>query len=178
MAKWLITRIVFWGHGFWSSILVDVHFTIIINISVLVIIVIIAPLLHLWNGYPIQGCDDILFHLFCHNLFGLTPSINIHNVIDMQPIIIMFAYKSHHCFNSWPFLSNDPLGGWVLNRQMKTIHGSSHNGQSWPHLGMRTCLTLQILKNWCVVRMWVTLCQLCFNSKNGHALMTSLGSTM
>jgi hypothetical protein len=48
-----------------------------------------------------QGCDDILLRMFCHNSFGGALSLNIQNaIIVVWLFIIMFTYKNNCCLNS------------------------------------------------------------------------------
>jgi hypothetical protein len=80
-----------------------------------------------------------------HNLFGEAPSFNIQNAITgVWSFITMFTYKNNYCLISGPLPSNKSMCGLIFNRWPKTIHGSCHNDQFWPHIilgirGLRYC---------------------------------------
>ncbi len=98
------------------------------SVSVIVIIVIVAPFLCFWSVYLTQSCDDISPWTFWHNLFHGVLSFNIQNaIIGVWSFIIIFTYKNNCCLNIRHLPLNNSTCGWVFNRWPKTIHRSCHN---------------------------------------------------
>jgi hypothetical protein len=53
-----------------------------------------------------------LVMMFCHNLFGGTPSLNIQNaIIGVWSFIILFAYQNNCCLINWPLPSSNLMCG-------------------------------------------------------------------
>ncbi len=134
--------------GLWFMVIIFIWglSTIIIYVNAIVIISIVL-FLWLWNVCPMQGCDDIPLWMFCHNMFGGTSSFGIHNdIINMQLIIILFAYKSHCCLNYWYFISSNLLCGQIMiHKRTRMAHGDCHYNQFWANLGLWTHLTSKVL---------------------------------
>ncbi len=110
---------------------------LIVNVNIIVIIIIIAPLLRLWSVYPMQGCDDISPQMFCLSharlwwyftpnvlsqfvWWGAVPQylkchhscVVIHNYVHLQEEFLF------DCFFLWVI--------WCVEDFSKMIHGSCH----------------------------------------------------
>ncbi len=85
------------------------------------VIIIIAPLFHLWKVCPMQGWDDISPQTFCHNLLGGMSPFNIQYAsINVWSFIVLFTYKNNCYLINQPFPSSNLMCGRVLNRLLKT----------------------------------------------------------